>query len=383
MVAADLGEGVRPWRYRVFRVSGVTHNFDEPMSWDEMGLAPCYGVSTTERIGSVEDVTATVPVDAPCPDLVPGRTVIAAERGTDLFAWLLWRIDWASDAPHRQMSLKGWASALQARNVMETLDWRGDQALDQLEMARRLVLHAQDRPGGDLHIDVGDAQSGIVRERVYEGNARKQIWEALTQLAGVVRGFEHRLVPYWTDDDGPIRWRYEQGFPTLGRTASETGYVLDYQEGFPGSNVFAYTWPDDAAGMANVTHVLGEEVVGFREAPEDWREFLRLERSWTQNSVSQQQTIDDYAEAYLNIWHRPLAETQVTLSPNQDTIPNPGDHVRLRLTSRRHPRNGENPGLDEVWRVMERQISAPSRGEPERVRLSLQRPLTVEIPDWD
>jgi hypothetical protein len=269
---------------------------------------------------------------------------------------------------------------LSRRLIREDLTF---EQVDQLEIARALVDHAQDRLGGDLRIDTTPDFCGVLRDRSYEATGRKPIWEALTELAAVQDGFEQRMVPYWQGD--AIRWRYETGYPEIGRTADETGHVLDYQEGWPGSGILEYTWPSDASMLTNVADVVGEQVVGTAENPDAWSRYARLEQSWSHVSVSQQETVEQHADAYLTAYGEitPLVQAELRADRYRHNLPQVGDHVRLRLTSGRHPARGlGTAGLDEDWRVIERQITAPNRGDVEKVRVTLDKGLEVS-PRWE
>lgn len=395
LLGYDPGRKPLPWRYRTWRLP----------SWQAQDDAPFYGVSITQR-GGVDDATATVPRHGPCPPLEPGRTAVAMERGDELFwSGIVWRNSWSSDAHHRQLSLKSWESVLQCLAIREpegggaapafwsaqNRQWAFNR-VDQIQIARALVQHAKDRPGcGYLHIEIPDELwdgvewrpgelSGIPRERYYPSQARKPIWEALDQMADALFGFEQRLRPFWGDLPG-VSFRYEPGYPRLGRSAAATGWVMEHQEGFPGSSISHYDWPDDASGIANVADVLGEELVSTAMAPDDWAEWPRLERSWVHGSVRDQDTLDGYAHAYLDAYHAPFGDQVLHLAPNQRDLPEWGDHARVRLTSSdRHPARGAGPGLDEVFRIVERVISPPSRGEPERVQFSVLQP-SAELPE--
>lgn len=376
----QVWEEFLPWRARFYLLP----------RWEEMGVPALYGLSITERLGQVSDGTATCVPRSLYP--IPGRTVLVLERAERLqTVGVVWRFD----RPSRGLSFKSWESWLQRRLIrrpeFETPwfdqvsdSWRFS-GVDQLEIARTLVRHAQEREGGNLWIDLGEESSGIPRDRTYEAQGRAEIWQRLSELAAVQTGFEQRLRPYWSGDESqPIRFRYETGFPRLGRTAAETGWVLEWQQGFPGNTISDWEWPGDASGMTNVADVLGDQVVGTASAPDDWGRWPRMERSWSHTSVGSQDTVDGHAGAYLDANRRMPEEPSFTLRSNLSEIPEPGDHVRVRLTGDDFPAPEPGvPGLDRVWRVVERTITPPNRGAPEVVKLATQEPENAEELPWE
>lgn len=90
--------------------------------------------------------------------------------------------------------------------------------VDQFTIARSLIDHHQAKTGGDFGIDTtGGTTSGVHRDRTYYGFTRKNVYEALTELAAVRDGFDIAI--------DPATRRLELHYPRQGRR--RTDIVID------------------------------------------------------------------------------------------------------------------------------------------------------------
>lgn len=118
--------------------------------------------------------------------------------------------------------------------------------LDQVEMLRRMISHAQlttaelasGAPGHG--ITFGDTpMSGVLRDREYEQG--KQVWEAMQQLHSVINGFDFELEPIDTEDGNLVK--LNTFYPFQGQDKRST---VEFNYGWGQENLADYTW--DRAG---------------------------------------------------------------------------------------------------------------------------------------
>lgn len=168
-----------------------------------MDVLPLTETKFDDFIGKPGSLTATVPLPQGAlaararAALQPGRTAVWLERDGDIW-WggVLWTCTPVSDEQGRltvQFQAGTFDSYLDHRILSQDLTVTG---LDQFDIARTLVAHAQEQPGGDIGISLGHERSGIVRDYSHAYSALARIRELLDKLGQLNDGFEWRIHCY-------------------------------------------------------------------------------------------------------------------------------------------------------------------------------------------
>ncbi|MFG3495456.1 hypothetical protein [Streptomyces sp. NPDC047928] len=332
-----------------------------------------------DYIGKPGSLSATVPL----PEgrlaararaaLQPGRTAVWLERDGDIW-WggVLWTCTPSADEQGRMKA------QFQAGTFDSYLDHRilsGDlvgTGTDQFDIARALVGHAQEQPGGDIGISLGHELSGVRRAFAYGYPALARIRELLDKLAQLADGFEWRIHCY-RDAQGRRVKRLQLGHPRI-----ETGHadiVLDH----PGP-VLTYSLPTDSTVQANVWVARGESANSDQSrdsvpltvsvgSPDDLAAgWPRLERTSDHSGVTDEATLRSLALAELARQRRPEVIPEITVQLADRITPALlGSRVRLRIHDLWHP-----DGLDTQYRVVGMAVDPPQRTKAETATLYLE-----------
>lgn len=178
-------------------------------------------------------------------NLDPGRTAVYVERdGVIVWGGILWTAKASVDDATVEVGGEGFWSYFRRRLIRTTKVYT---AQDQCLIARDLVTYAQSQPGGDIGVTVGSETSGVTRDRTYYHYERKNIGEAVEQLAAVQGGFDFNIDVAWAG--GAITKTLQVQYPRRGRA---TAIVFEL-----GSNIEGLDQEIDATRQANVIDGLG------------------------------------------------------------------------------------------------------------------------------
>ncbi|MEX2985337.1 hypothetical protein [Streptomyces sp. C36] len=351
---------------------------------------PLTEVEFDDFIGKPGQLRATVPL----PDealarraraaLRPGRTAVWLERGSDIW-WggILWTSTPAGDERGRlsvQIQAGTFDSYLEHRFLSQDLSFprEAEPALppvDQFEIVRGLVRHAQEQPGGDIGITFGTERSQVATRRSYAWTDLARVRELIDQLAAMENGFEWRIHCFRDPDTGARVKRLQLGHPTI-RTATRADIVLDR----PGP-VLTYSLPADSTVQANVWVTRGEsdnrdqasesrpQMSAVQVAEEDLKaDWPRLEGSSDLSGVSEKALLDSSAAAELQRARRPQVIPEVTIRMDGRITPALiGATVLLRIRDGWH-----RDGADARYRVVGLTVTPPARGKGETAKLYLE-----------
>jgi hypothetical protein len=183
----------------------------------------------------------------------PERTIIYPERNGVLIGdggYIVWGRDLASEGPVR-LTGAAVASILRRNRIVADLAFAAE---DQFTIAQALVNHLQDdQPGGDVGIVVGTDTCGVDRDRTYWAYERKNIGDALAQLAAVDNGFEWAIDLAWSGDAEPVPTKtLNLSYPRRGRAVSATGLIFE-----SGKNIVNYRLREDGTRSARSVDAIG------------------------------------------------------------------------------------------------------------------------------
>lgn len=198
---------------------------------------PVYAGGSSDLDADVDLVTMA--------NLTPGTTAVWFERdGVLLFGGIVWAV--SADIAGNTMTVTGEGphSYLRRRAIRSTLTYT---TTDQLDIARGLIDHAQGTTNGTIGITYDTADSGVTRDRTYNAYERKNLGEAIEQLAAVEDGFDWRYDHNYVAD--VPTWSMGFTYPATGRS---TLHVFEV-----GTNCALTSYDEDGTTITNLVDVFG------------------------------------------------------------------------------------------------------------------------------
>jgi hypothetical protein len=305
------------------------------------------------------------------------RQLVIERDGVPVWAGMIWASPYADDQPARDIRAAEWWAYFRRRAIIVT---RRFVQVDQLEIARTLIgdaLAVSTLAGGDMDFTVGTETSGVLRDRTYEAVERKEVGEAVEQLAEVTNGFDFAVDVRWGttgDLDKIIRLQY----PRRGRPFTQTGLTFEV-----GRNVSDFTWPSDGTRYANVVHLLGAGdgaralrstrlATGEIFPPSDSGLGMPIvEDVVSRTDVIRASTLASMADSTLASRARPVVVPEITVRADADPIFGSyvtGDSCRVLIQPGVSPRFPQ--GLDVLRRIVGWQVNVSDEGA-ETVRVTL------------
>lgn len=177
--------------------------------------------------------------------LDPGRTAIHIERdGVIVWSGILWTAKASIENASLELGGEGWWSYFRHRKIRTTKTYT---AQDQLFIVRDLINYAQSITGGNIGVVVGSETSGVTRDRVYYHYERKNLGEAVEQLAEVQGGFDFAIDCAWSG--GSVVKTLILSYPRRGRITDLTFQL--------GTNIQGLSQEVDATRQANLIDSIG------------------------------------------------------------------------------------------------------------------------------
>jgi hypothetical protein len=334
------------------------------------GELPLESAEFTETLNSPGSFQGTMPlrphrlgkVSPVNPEhMAPGRTKLYVERdGVILWGGLLWTLEMDVESNGLTLGGEGFLSYFRRRLIRATKTYAQQ---DQAYIAADLIDYAQALSYGNLSIRTDEVTAtGVRRDRTYWYYERKNLGEALEQLAAVQDGFDFRF-PSRYASGGYIETTFQVGYPATGR---RTDHVFEL-----GANVELLGLSVDATEMALQVDATGEgegDDMLLTSVTDTTLlgAYPLLERVDSFGDVRVRATLEDHARRLLKRGSAPIRIPD--LAVHSDTVPTPGayvvgDVVRVRgsygLLS-----------LDARYRIIEVRVGVNANGS-ENVRLAL------------
>lgn len=223
---------------------------NEPL--EELPLDP---FQLTEQINAAGSMSATLPLTGRTgaglslaarytAASAPERTAIYVERnGVIIGGGIIWKRTRTMGEPARLAGAGFW-SFFRRRHLRSLQTF---SAVDQLAIARQLVIEAQSSTGANIGVVTGTETSGVLRDRTYQAFEAKQIGEAVEQLAAVDNGFDFAV-----EVDSNLTKTFRLYHPRRGRIAGTTGVVFA-----TGKNVIDWAVDEDGSRSAREFTAIG------------------------------------------------------------------------------------------------------------------------------
>jgi hypothetical protein len=285
-------------------------------------------------------------------NLDPGRTALHVERdGQIVWSGILWTARASVEQATVEVGGEGWWSYFRRREIKTT---RTYLAQDQFFIARDLLNYAQGISGGNVGVTVGSQTCGVLRDRTYYHYERKNLAEAVEQLAAVQNGFDFAIEAAWSGSS--ITKTFVPAYPKRGR---RTNIVLEL-----GVNIEGLSQDLDASNMANSVTALGAGegdtmLIATVSDPSQLSAYPLLEATETWKDVSVFNTLDGHARSALTARSETLESIPMVLAH-----PSPDVSVGSFITGDELSVRGNDGfiSVDTIMRVQSYEVSVDENG---------------------
>jgi hypothetical protein len=311
------------------------------------------------------------------------RQLVVERDGVPVWAGPIWASPYSDGSPSRDIRAGEWWSYFRRRINLFTGVFN---QVDQLQIARQLIespLVVSAFIGSPMGFTVDDVTSGVLRDRTYPAVERKEIGEAVEQLAEVINGFDFAVDVSWSGA-GTLVKNVRLQYPRRGRPFTQTGLTFEV-----GRNVVDFTWPSDGTRYSNFVHALGngDGPTALRSTVAAFGEILPpsagglgvpiVEEVVSRTDVVRQSTLNNVAQSALNARARPVVVPEITVRADSDPIFGSyvtGDSCRVLIQPGVSPRFPE--GLDVFRRILGWEVQVTDEGT-EDVKLTLGEDVDV------
>lgn len=281
-----------------------------------------------------------------------GSTVVFFERdGVPMFGGIVWGI--TADAGNNNMVAQGegFFSYLSRRYLRPSKSYSN---IEQVDIAADIISDPLELLGPDFPLTLSPVDTGVLRDRSYNGTERKSIADIISELAATINGFDFSFEPRY--DGAKLGWTFTTTWPKTGRV---TDLVLEL-----GSNVDLLGLTQDGTRMANFVTATGAMQSGYRleatavDLPAR-DSYPVLEDVVSYPDVVLVNTLDEYAHYRLNEGRRPINRVSVLLA--NGAVPSLGGFLvgdRMRVKGSYGWLN-----IDEQFRLTEISVSIDSNGQ--------------------
>lgn len=224
---------------------------------------------------------------------------------------------------------------------------------DQIDIARNLLSHLAGQANANISLDLQTGTSGVVRDRAYLESERGTYGQRLVELAQVDDGFEWMINLELAGGSLVRKWVW--GYPKLGVQSPAPHLFAD---GKSGGDILE--WSEEVDALRGATRWRAQGATSGADAsttsaplmstPHEATAHLaagwpRIDRTLSYSTVSEVQTLEDYAAFWAARAAGALRVDQVTVTfgTNPSLTPNNlGDAARFYL---------DNPWHRGVWRT--------------------------------
>lgn len=303
---------------------------------DILGELPLASASYSHVLNGPGAFKGTMALENPGPagemfaagTLVPGQCGIYAERdGVLMWGGVLWTL--SADVGRNSLELAGEGFHSYFRHRVYRKD-RTYLYRDQALIAQEFLDYALAGAGAIAGLSTASVvATGVFRARTYYAYERKNIGEAIEQLAACVDGFDFRWRPRW-DTGGTITTDFLVSYPPRGRA---TSVVFEL-----GGSVDLATLSMDGTTLAWDCEVLGAgdgdaKIIGGYTDPALTGVYPLLQDIYSENDVRELSTLQAKAQRRVARGRQPT--TIPTVVANSATDPGLGsweigDQVRVR-----------------------------------------------------
>jgi hypothetical protein len=227
----------------------------------------------------------------------------------------------------------------------------------------------------------GVAGSGVFVDQVFNDFELKDLFNAVTSIANVQKGFDFDVDVFYDSNGNPAK-QLTMNYPRRGAPFQSSGYMFD----LPG-NALSYVWPEDATRMANSIWLYGSGagnvmVRAFASDPSMVYDpsnpnnagYPLLEQAASYKQQSVQSILTAYVNSVLASIKTPVVLPELSVNPTMDPVLGSytvGDECRVRIVDQRFPNIN-----DAYWRIVGIKTTPQTDNAVEQVMLTLSNPFT-------
>jgi hypothetical protein len=304
----------------------------------------------------------------------PERTIVFVERdGVILDGFIIWRRTFKPEQPVR---IEGASIPSYLRRNRIVTSW-AYVATDQFTMARGIVDHLQSQTGANIGIATGSGTCGVLRDRTYYGYERKNLGDALAELAAVDNGFDWAIDCSWNTSVPPAPQKVlTLSYPRRGRIAGSTGVIFEL-----GKNIVDYTFDEDGSRSARAVDAIGSgDGVDMKISTAVDTSLLDAGYPLTAETIAHkdvvvQATLDAHATAAMRARSKTPTFLSLVIDPSDVDAGLGtwivGDDALVRITDTNFPLQSDGqPGYQQYHRIIAYSVDIPDDG-PETVTVVL------------
>lgn len=318
--------------------------------------------------------------------VIPAKTLVHIYRDSELWGtYIIWQKRVRStSAGGAQVQLSG--ASLESWLYRRVID--DDLAFvntDQIDIMRELINLAQTGwspyvPSANLGLTISAGLSGVLRDRTYIRTDAASVGQRLEELANVDNGFEYMIKTYIDSATGTRKREIIWGYPEITTNLNLSqffypGNIISYEIIYDGTDAATAFWTRGDSVQVDATEdsvplMTTEPQLATEYLARDWP---HLDKVVDYSSVIELQTLEDYA-----IWWKDnhagvsvIPQIEVNASdPTYKFSPNQlGSSVIFTITDEYFPLNRGTPTFSDTYRVVGMEVTPPSRGETEKVKL--------------
>jgi hypothetical protein len=306
---------------------------------------------------------------------IPGKCAIYVDRDGDLvWGGVIWNRSYNSSSQTLTFTAREFESYFERRRITTNTVFNN---VDQLTIAQNLVALAQSAPFGDIGVQIGVETSGVLVSRTYYRYELKTYYNALQDLSRSEMGFDFNIQVNYNGSGEPSK-TLVLGYPRIGAEYSSTDPSAPVFE-FPAGNIVEYEYPEDGSIAANTIYALGAgsnegKLISIASDATKFTDgWALLEEQANYSDVTDQAYLDQLAIGQVNALSYPPTTIKIVVPAFVNPVFGTyaiGDSARLRITDQRFPANGNNAGLDQIYRIVGLNVQ-PGENGPERVTITL------------
>jgi len=308
-------------------------------------VADAEGSTTVDTLVSPQLVTMET--------VVPGATGVYVERdGVILFGGVLWAAQLDVGASTLTVSIEGFMSYFRRLVISNTLTYSN---VDQGTIAKSILDYAQGKPGAASMLVVPAPGVSKPRDRTYLAYDRKNVAEAVEELASVSEGFDFFVTHTWDTDNESITSVFSMDANLLGRL---TSIVFEL-----GVNVTLLNLSVDGTAVANFVEAIGSAedtraLIGTAFDAPSLNTFPLLEAVESFSDITERSTLIDKASLRLKRGLQPTRRVGIEVFADSEPVLGSyrvGDRVVVR---------GSYGALelDDTYRIVEYGVAVDGSG---------------------
>lgn len=345
---------------------------------------PLTGLSFSTTLNGAGELSGVLPLPSGNPQLAAvyndavdevRRQLVVERDGAVVWCGVVWASPYDDVRQERTvMAAETWS--YYRRRIIGTR--RIYRAADQFLIARQLLGDAHAATGGDIGVTVGTETCGVNRDRNYEVWERKNLGEAIEELADVLNGFDFGIDAAWSAT-GQLVKTFRLYYPRRGRRFALTGHVFEVGR----NNLISWDWPTDGTRYANrIINIGAGEAEAQRSAVRTSNGQLvaldaggpgypLIEHVLSNVEVTLQNTLNDQAIKALGMFSQPVVVPTIVVRSDVDPIFGSydlGDAIRFVCQPGITPRFPD--GVDTFRRIVGWEVAVSDEGT-DTVKLQL------------